>query len=481
MLKRRRLLACFAVGLVCAVCLIYFVFQRGETDVDKYYLPVIQDDRFWDFGFSTSKPYLDFINPDNVHFKRMFYNGELVSKKKPPKLSPLQAEVNIFAPESLSAKHCVPLKVPSNTTLRICIHDPDVDRMISSYIKDNGVWEAEQVESMIDLMRADDTSRTMEEILSSARLREGGSDARTGQNVKSEKKVEESFDSVVVPVQNSDRSTSDRYKLQQNGISMSLVDVGCNIGMYSLSAAAMGHEALAIDPVQHSLTLLAASLHLANLTARATLLLNAVSDRRGPVDVHVNPGNIGGSSVAHRTLEALGEQNTKRFVKSTTFRRAERDLGANSLENVDGSSTAKYKKGRNQGRNRSNIGGSSKAHLGSKKLSQNTTAAKTMRPVWAVCLDDLVPHVRTRRVFLKLDIEGWEARALSCASTFFQEVDVRYVMMEWLFHRKSRDGISIINFLTRNGFLPYDDVKKGTLLRPENYYSWPDNVLWGKR
>ena len=43
----------------------------------------------------------------------------------------------------------------------------------------------------------------------------------------------------------------------------------------------------------------------------------------------------------------------------------------------------------------------------------------------AICLDDLVPLVKGREVFLKMDIEETEDAVLECAHKFFKEVDVK--------------------------------------------------------
>ena len=68
-----------------------------------------------------------------------------------------------------------------------------------------------------------------------------------------------------------------------------------------------------------------------------------------------------------------------------------------------------------------------------------------------VCLDDLIPLLKIRKVFIKIDIERTEAKALECAHKFFEKVDVRIILMEWL--AKSKEEItSINNFMKNHGF-----------------------------
>lgn len=350
---------------------------------------------------TTAESYTQFIDPDQIHFQRKFYSGRLVRPRKegdPLRVtkdgrweqqrqsSSPQCNVTVFQPAegpSLSGT-CVPFHVPANRTLTICVHDRRVDQIISAYIHDNGVWEREQVEGMASLLRADEEKYKQDKSVS-------GSDVGGLHQYASRE----------LPVARKRRA--------------SVVDIGCNVGVYTLAAASLGHEVLALDPVQSNLQLLTTSLRLANLSSRVTLLLNAVSDTRGPLTVHIQPGNIGGSWVSES-------------------RKAPRQRVP------DGQLT-----------------------------------------VWAVCLNDLVPHVRTQRVFLKMDIEGWEERALRCGGHFFQQLDVCYVLMEWLFYRKNPGGPAIISFMVRNGLLPYSDSTRTAILEPGKYYSWPDNIVWIKR
>nr|KAG5711153.1 hypothetical protein BaRGS_004797 [Batillaria attramentaria] len=52
--------------------------------------------------------------------------------------------------------------------------------------------------------------------------------------------------------------------------------------------------------------------------------------------------------------------------------------------------------------------------------------------VQTILMNDLVPFVPTPRVFLKMDIERFEWIALHRADRFFAEVDVPYILMEWM-------------------------------------------------
>lgn len=236
---------------------------------------------------TTAESYTQFIDPDQIHFQRMFYSGRLVRPRKEGdpfqvtkdgrweqqrQSSSPQCNVTVFQPaEGLSLSGtCVPFHVPANRTLTICVHDRHVDQIISAYIHDNGVWEKEQVEGMASLLRADEEKYKEDKSV-------GGSDVG---------RLHE-------------RASRGLPVVRKRA---SVVDIGCNVGVYTLAAASLGHEVLALDPVPANLQLLTTSLRLANLSSLVTLLLNAVSDTRGPLTVHIQPGNIGGSWVSELSL-----------------------------------------------------------------------------------------------------------------------------------------------------------------------------------
>lgn len=105
----------------------------------------------------------------------------------------------------------------------------------------------------------------------------------------------------------------------------------------------------------------------------------------------------------------------------------------------------------------------------------------TNRTVKAVCLDDLVQHVPTRRVLVKVDIQGSEWLALQCADKFFAKLHVPHVMMEWKVYRhKLPEGEVIIIYMTRYGYRPFhgNDIYQSLTVKLNT--TWPDHVLWSK-
>ena len=572
-------------------------------------------------AFKKEQPFGDFIDPDNA-LHRKFRGSRLLgpeegegrqhlrgAEAKPPPLSPT---LTVFEDRDEHVQRawnsCVPFHGPGNQTFRMCVYESEVDQMISAAIRDQGLWEKEQVEDLAAVLRdnrdrvyrshsrgQDGAARTAgagrgvveeaealhphgrkfvtntnpvgkDSVKSGRIVGHLRRDSAQGSRMKHEDFVKGNSAPGDVTEGNS-RLHNVRKDFTHNGITeedsesesiphsktvspphhlitpgdvypdqlMTVVDIGCNVGVYTLTAAVQGHPVVAVDPVVSNLRLLASSLRLANLTSRVTVLLNAITDTPGPVSVHVNPGNIGGSTVkkmsgVSRQTEAgpqSGASRTKIQADSALQGESESSVPGSfnqlSKSSVSGSSNQLSKSSIQAGSNqlskssvpassnqlfKSSVPGSfnqqskSSIQARSNRMSKSSPrgspdqhsfpsihtvssrqSAGTPGPgsVWAVCLDHLLPLVPTRRVFLKMDVEGGEERVLRCAARFFQQLHVTHVLMEWLFLRHGRDGARAIDFLVRNGFLPYTDVTKTVMLVPEDYRSWPDNVMWIKR
>ena len=82
-----------------------------------------------------------------------------------------------------------------------------------------------------------------------------------------------------------------------------VIDIGANIGLYSLLSLAMGHRTVAVDPNIRSLSRLRASVLANGLDPdHVTTLLNAVGDKRGPVNVIRSKDNQGDTRVSEARI-----------------------------------------------------------------------------------------------------------------------------------------------------------------------------------
>jgi FkbM family methyltransferase len=167
-------------------------------------------------------------------------------------------------------------------------------------------------------------------------------------------------------------------------------DIGAQIGQYSLFAAKLGHNVIAVEPFYNSLIRIHKAARLERLESRIRLFPNAISDKRGEIKLlHKNEHNIGG--------QALRKYEYGSYTKS--------DLASN-----------KYL-------------------------------------VETILLDDLLEYLPIKgdreqevNAIMKLDIEGFEWQALSQAYKLFRLVDIRVVFMEWL-HMDTKDVQDVRNML----------------------------------
>lgn len=80
--------------------------------------------------------------------------------------------------------------------------------------------------------------------------------------------------------------------------SIGLIDLGCNIGVYALTAAKHGRKVVAVDANRYNLLMLGQSLTLnPGLKERVTMVHNALSNEYGRVQIGIVAFNIGGSGV----------------------------------------------------------------------------------------------------------------------------------------------------------------------------------------
>ena len=73
------------------------------------------------------------------------------------------------------------------------------------------------------------------------------------------------------------------------------MDIGCNIGVYTLSAAMLGRQVISLDANYENLEMLSRSLTLGQLWTNATLIWNAVSNKREVVELKLIKDNVGAS------------------------------------------------------------------------------------------------------------------------------------------------------------------------------------------
>ena len=152
-------------------------------------------------------------------------------------------------------KNCVPLQTFKGSTI-ICTHPIEKDTFVSASVQRDGQWEGTLVFNI-------------------ARLLQSKPDAE-------------------------------------------FLDIGCNIGTYTLAMAHQGTKVTAVDPLLTNLELLSKSLKLGHLRENVTLIWNVVSNEHALVALDSPYGNVGGTNI--QDISHLSESNTaSHFARTITL------------------------------------------------------------------------------------------------------------------------------------------------------------------
>lgn len=99
----------------------------------------------------------------------------------------------------------------------------------------------------------------------------------------------------------------------------------------------------------------------------------------------------------------------------------------------------------------------------------------------SILLDDLIPFVKTRKVFLKIDVEGYECRVITRAARFFDQFDVRMVFTE-IRHTKSQPCFEeMVKFFQDRNYEAYPDDKKENPLDYKTFNNWTSHDMHFKK
>jgi FkbM family methyltransferase len=206
------------------------------------------------------------------------------------------------------------------------------------------------------------------------------------------------------------------------------VDIGAQIGQYTLFAAKMGSDVVAIEPFYDNVIRIHKAALMERLTDRITLIQNALYDKRNEIKaIDQNRQNVGG--------QFLLEKVNQRFSKK-------------DMEN-------------------------------DKYLVQT------------ILLDDVIHHIpkqkATNRLYekalVKIDIEGIELFVLKCGEMFFSMLDVQVIFMEWGLLKTQYNAAEItdeiIDFFLSREFIPYSVDNER--LQSDLWASWPFDIMWIKK
>ncbi|RNA23769.1 hypothetical protein BpHYR1_025339 [Brachionus plicatilis] len=142
---------------------------------------------------------------------------------------------------------CYKTKMRHSINTRLCIHDPRYDKQISEQIKTTGLWEPVNVRSFMRLLG----------------------------EVKD----------------------------------ANVIDIGANIGLYSLLAAKLNRSVISIEPVHENLNRIHKAAVLEQVQSKIIGLVNAVSNQRKQVTITILDTNMGGSYVRDHLVNVTEDIN----------------------------------------------------------------------------------------------------------------------------------------------------------------------------
>jgi FkbM family methyltransferase len=206
---------------------------------------------------------------------------------------------------------------------------------------------------------------------------------------------------------------------------LDFIDIGANIGTYTMFAAALGRFVLAIDCFAPNLVRIRRAAQLTNATDRVVLVQNALFTHSGQsLELSFEKGNIGGQSIIQSSINRSHE------------------------------------------------------HVATDRLStSNLYIVKT------ITFDEVLPILLAydvRGALMKIDIEGSESFVVENGSQVFDTLNIPFVQMEWKLISEYADRVEVMfNFFNKRDYYPMTDVCKH--LNLTQYKLWPNEIFWLKR
>ncbi len=194
------------------------------------------------------------------------------------------------------------------------------------------------------------------------------------------------------------------------------IDVGANIGTYTMFAAAMSRLVISIECFQPNYMRIAKAIQIENLQNKVILIGNAIFSKSGRyLKLSSDPVNIGGQATHDRVI--------------------------------------------------------------TNKLSDNPFIVKTIR---FDDILPIIKRAKERSFLLKVDIEGSEYHLFESGTQIFEYLNIPIIIIEWdKFHYHIERGTMVINFLVKHGYIPTSDTCE-KLNMTNTFTGWPANIFWTK-
>lgn len=262
-------------------------------------------------------------------------------------------------------KTCIKTKTILNyISTNICLHEQDSDFIVSGVFRENGIWEESGVAQILRIL------------------------------------IQHPY--------------------------LDFIDIGANIGTYTMHVAALGRFVLAIDCFAPNLALIRQAVQLKNVINRVVLVQNALFSSSG---------------------ESLRLSSLKR------------NYGAQELRIPSTSSQSIISKATNNSSN-------------DDPYTVKTITFNELLPI-------LVAH-RVRGVVMKIDIEGSESFVFQNGTHIFDTIEVPFIQIEWIRVITNVERAKIIlDFLLKYAYIPITCTC--VPLKVDHFLSWPSDICFIKK
>ena len=207
-------------------------------------------------------------------------------------------------------------------------------------------------------------------------------------------------------------------KLLEKDPELGVLDIGANIGVYSLLAAVLNRPTVAVEASILHIQMIHHAIVLNNLQdANVVLVNNAISDSRGRLQLYLDEPN---------------NQGHLQVIKNTNNAKKKNSAGN--------------------------------------------------RYVNAITMDDLIEVVHFKKAMIKMDIEGSEHKAIAKCEKLLKHVYIPYIFMEVAMQLRIPSALDLIKLiLERNGYKAFDLNKRPLLNTKPKYSGWPGDMIWKHR
>ena len=199
------------------------------------------------------------------------------------------------------------------------------------------------------------------------------------------------------------------------------IDVGANIGVFSLSAAHAGHKVVSVEPMPAALRRFKQSIKLGGIGELVQVVQAALSNDTKPLYLLRGRLNKGGSHLV-----------------------PESECSSGIFSSCD-----------------------------------------TNHPIPLFHIDDLTKVITFKTAVMKVDCEGFEYRVFKKAAKLFDTVNITYIEMEWMHIKKfikydllRPEAEELTQFFKTRGYGVFS--LKGDSLADVHWKDWPDDVAWKK-